>query len=144
MGEDVGEAKVPIATQTTSSANRHRKGLGMERYDIHAGIYARVNEWEAVKAEDGDFVLYADAQATVEALQRERDFFETAAATANRMRVDTERALDAEREKVRTVEHELARIVKRNQGGYIGDRIAIDKCLTIIRTLDATTPEEAT
>lgn len=48
----------------------------------------------------------ADAQATVEALQRERDFFETAAAAANRMRVDTERALDAEREKVKEPQNE--------------------------------------
>jgi len=39
-------------------------------------------------------------QQQVEALQRERDFFETAAATANRMRVDTERALDAERDRL--------------------------------------------
>ena len=35
----------------------------MERYDIRQG------EWMAEKAEAGDFVLYADAQAMVEALQ---------------------------------------------------------------------------
>lgn len=52
----------------------------------------------------------ANAQATVEALQRERDFFETAAATANRMRVDTERALDAEREKVKGL-HEITKVI---------------------------------
>lgn len=49
----------------------------MERYDIRVNVWGDVYgpqyEWETVKAEDGDFVLYADAQATVEALQRERD-----------------------------------------------------------------------
>lgn len=35
---------------------------------------------------------------------------------------------------VREVENELAGIVRRNQGGYIGDHIAVDKCLTLIRT----------
>ena len=159
----------------------------MEQYDIRVNVWGDVSgpryEWETVKAEGGDFVLYADAQATVEALQaqlregeaayhkvgeyndhlkqqvealqRERDeairehgkesgFWGRTCARLLDKRDKLQTALDAEREKVRTVEHELARIVKRNQGGYIGDRIAIDKCLTIIRTLDATTPAEAT
>ena len=48
-----------------------RKGLGMERYELvvrenpfDGGAYA-----EAVVTEDGNYTLYADAQATVEALQ---------------------------------------------------------------------------
>ena len=47
----------------------------MERYDIRQG------EWRAEKAEAGDFVLYADAQATVEALQRENECKDTLIAT---------------------------------------------------------------
>ena len=147
----------------------------MERY----GAWANNHVAQMKPEVKGDWVRYADAQATVEALRSELDLTQTAHAQTMRWwdeakqqveALQRERdhakkmeavqkevadnqtwhvrelraALDAEREKVRTVEHELARIVKRNQGGYIGDRIAIDKCLTIIRTLDATTPAEAT
>ena len=47
----------------------------MERYDIMVNVWGDVSgpqyEWETVKAEDGDFVLYTDAQATVEAAKAE-------------------------------------------------------------------------
>jgi hypothetical protein len=109
--------------------------------------FGPIGAGRAIPCKDGEFVTVADAQATVEALQRERDEAKKMEAVQKEVADnqtwhvrELRTALDAEREKVRTVEHELARIVKRNQGGYIGDRIAIDKCLTIIRTLPATTP----
>ncbi len=51
----------------------------MDRYDIRVNVWGDVSgpqyEWETVKAEDGDFVLYADAQATVEALQAAANYY---------------------------------------------------------------------
>ena len=48
----------------------------MERYDITIQMYSADASgtqyvWEKVPAEEGDFVLYADAQATIAALQAE-------------------------------------------------------------------------
>ena len=57
-------------------------------------------------AADGEWVLYADAQATVEALQRERDEWKASCNLVEGVlkRDDLQAALDAEREKVKNTE----------------------------------------
>ena len=91
----------------------------MERYDIRQG------EWRAEKAEAGDFVLYADAQATVEALQ--------AQIRALTQQLDAEREKDAaqtllaeHRRAVRVVKQEIE-AVKNDQRTYHSE----EKCLIL-------------
>ena len=54
----------------------------MERFDITIRMYSADASgtqyvWDRVPAEEGDFVLYTDAQATIAALQKERDEYKT-------------------------------------------------------------------
>ena len=62
----------------TSSPVCERGGRDVERFDITIRMYSADASgtqyvWDKVPAEEGDFVLYTDAQATIATLQAERD-----------------------------------------------------------------------
>lgn len=128
---------LPIQTIRLRKPNRHRKGLGMER--TKETLEARVRETPLadrlkecqqrignmcaelrgpkmsipVEYYDDDFYIcttLADAQATVEALQRVRDEFERERDQLHAALMEAKAALDAEREKVKGL-HEITKVI---------------------------------